>query len=308
MVIEISEGAFNVKSLKQILDYLKVCNGQHTVSTEKNTAIMKLLDGVPHYLELYKELVVKSENGISFSNSIEVVVDSPSLGQIAVNDLYNFLKKSAVLVLENEHSDRDFIETVLTSLNAKRLLECLNSYWEIRGAGGCGEIPKLVEATVNASHSSRVTVVHDSDKLFSAAGLDRAQVNIVNKCNEKKVTFVTLKKREIENYIVDEVLGDIKTLTCSTRNAVVNLTSIQKDYFDYKEGFKSRKPADYSGLFHNLDNDSLLLLQNGLGNNISEIAYSSEFRRHFSEENIDNRCTEILPEFRKIESNILKML
>ena len=94
MVIEISEGAFNVKSLKQILDYLKVCNGQHTVSTEKNTAIMKLLDGVPHYLELYKELVVKSENGISFSNSIEVVVDSPSLGQIAVNDLYNFLKKS----------------------------------------------------------------------------------------------------------------------------------------------------------------------------------------------------------------------
>lgn len=42
-----------------------------------------------------------------------------------------------------------------------------NISWEVRGPGGCGEIPKSIESEINKSQGVvRIIVIHDSDRIY----------------------------------------------------------------------------------------------------------------------------------------------
>lgn len=309
MQIELSDDVLSAKSLIIILDFIKVCKGQHSLSLSKKDQIIAALKTNQHYLEYYKEMITKSANGFFFSNKVELVLSDAQENQINLDSLYDLLKKPAVLVLENEHSDHKFINMVLNTLGSKRLHECYGKFWEVRGNGGSGEIIKLV----NKSHallgaSSRVCVVHDSDKLFAADNYGVTQVNIINRCKELGVTCITLKKREIENYVVDEVINSLSNCDEQVKSSFTSLKPIQKDFIDYKKGVNQENSNKYKGLFDNLEEKNFENLSNGLGKNIAEIAFDSKNLKFFTLETLNNRCNEILPEFRKIESNLLNIL
>lgn len=309
MLIRLSDEVINLNDLIIVIDFLKVCKGQHCLCILKRNQIEEALKGNFHYLEVFKEQVSASAYGMTFSNTVEVVSVDAIQGQIELSHLYELLSKPAVLILENEHSDIFFLKMVLLSLNSRRLLDKFNSHWEVRGAGGCGEIVKLVTKTIDKLIvSTRITVVHDSDKFFLASPLDRTQTNIINKCRESNVSCVTLKKREIENYIVDEVIISMKDIDTDLKSAYLSLTSIQKDFYDFKNGIKKRAKILHGGLFDNVEPNTIMVLEKGFGKDIAENAFSSDNIHFFSQVNLKNRCRNILAEFRQIESNIRSIL
>lgn len=309
MLIKLSDDVIDIKYLKDILEFINLCNGQHTLCTSKSKKIEDVLKDNIHYLNYYKELVVKSAFGIGFNNVIEITLNNKDDNQILLEDFYNILSKPAVLILENEHSDQKFIEVLLSVLNSRRLMESFNRYWEIRGGGGSGEIVKLMLASLEKLKlHSRISVVHDSDKYYPTDNLNNTHINIINKCREFNVSCVTLKKREIENYIVDEAISDIKKSSKDIIEAYLTLSIIQKDYFDLKKGINAEQIKQHAGLFNNLTPNTLETLKNGFGKDIAELAFCPQKRHHFNQKTLDCRCTSILPEFRKIESNIFNML
>lgn len=313
MLIRLADEVLNEPDLSEVIDYVKVCNGQHILCTEKNKKILTALADNAHYLSLYKKLVVKSSQAMSFVNSIEVVKADPLSTQITISDLYSLLRKPAVLVLENEHSDRKFIETILHCLGARRLIESLDDFWEIRGGGGCGEILKLVgKAIDNSVNHSRVCVVHDSDKLSPTTSLETVHTNIINACRDKNVQCKTLEKREIENYIPDEVIAELKETDISSevKNSFYALTVAQKSFYDYKEGFRKKGPedADYQGLFKGLSGQSIQNLANGLHKDIADEAYSAKMYPLYTQATLNRRCRKTIPEFKEIKNNIINML
>ncbi|MGB2684449.1 MAG: hypothetical protein WBC43_05470 [Olleya sp.] len=304
-----SNSVLNQGDLKETLDFFRVCKGQHSICLLKAAEIKRELINEPSYLALFQELAVKWANGFTFSNRIELVKSAPEEGQICIEELYATLSKPAVLVLENEHSDLNFILTVLTSLNSKRLLSTINKYWEVRGGGGSGEIIKCLNKSAERLRSaSRVSVVNDSDKLYSAANLPTTQVKIINHCRKLSVSHVTLKKREIENYIVDEVLSAIENIDRDLKTVYLTLKPNQKDHYDLKKGVDEAKKGNYGGLFDQFSSVTLSNLSQGFGNDIAEKAFSLEHRELFTITNINKRCKNILPEFRQIELNIKNIL
>jgi hypothetical protein len=311
MQIKLSEDVINKADLIEIIDYIKVCKGQHTLATEKNKRVIAELKNDPHYVDLYRVLLEKSANGIIFSNCIEVVKDNPGVGQVAVGQLYALLKEAAVLIVENEHNDKRFIETVLHCLNSRRLIKNLGKYWKIRGAGGCGDIPKLIVKVIEENdNASRVSVVHDSDKFWPKEPLEQAQTNIVDCCRKENIKCVTLKKREIENYIIDRVIVEIKSIESSLKTAFFTLSQQQKNHYDYKIGFKNLPANDkrYQGLFNNLTDDVIAALHNGLDSKIADSAFASEMYIFYTEQALNDQCKQIIREFKKIESTIMDML
>lgn len=309
MLIKLSDSVINQGDLREILDFLKVCQGQHSICLLKAEEIKRELVNDLRYLALFQELAIKWANGFTFSNCIELVKRIPEEGQICIEELYTTLSKSAVLVLENEHSDLNFILTVLTSLNSRRLLNTIDKYWEVRGGGGSGEIIKCLNKSAERLRStSRVSVVNDSDKLYAAANLPITQAKIINHCRDLFVSQVTLKKREIENYIVDEVLSAIEDIDTDLKRVYFTLKPYQKDHYDFKKGVGEAIKGNYGGLFDQFSPEILSDLSKGFGKDIAEKAFSLEHRGLFTIANINKRCKNILPEFRQIESNIKNIL
>jgi hypothetical protein len=254
---------------------------------------------------------VKSSYEFSYINYVEVVKTKVSDNQIIVSELYRFLRQSAVLVLENEHSDVEFIKMVLNCLKSRRLLETLGYFWVANGGGGCGEILKLVNKSIEQIEDHRrVCVVHDSDRLYPGAALQKIQNIIIEGCNDLGVDCVTLRKREIENYILDGVVRKLDVISEPIKKQFFSLTNDQKDYFDYKVGFKKLRKNDigYGGLYDDLDDDSISEVRNGLGKDIAKLAFSPDMYDCYTEDAVRSRCQDMFNEFKEIEANLLKML
>ena len=281
MLIKINlEIAENFEVLNKLITLIDLSEGQHSIyvpSPDIESAIFKTLADHQHILELFKELYEKAENNIAFKKVITFSENPERDLSFSLNDMYRILTSKAYVILENKISDLRFILLVLKVVNAKALIDSFESFWEVESNGGCGEIPKLVDSICSRSEFlKRVMVVHDSDKYFAADNLSTIQVNIVNKCSAKGVECITLKKREIENYIPDSYLIE-KQIDCKdTQSLWASLSSVQKDFYDFKDGFKNKAANDtvYGGLYHNLKQEDIKLLNDGFGSKISRLIRS----------------------------------
>ncbi|MCJ8305111.1 hypothetical protein [Shewanella sp.] len=149
--------------------------------------------------------------------------------------------------------------------------------------------------------------MHDSDKLHPEDALEAVHVNIIRYCEENTVSCKTLMKREIENYILDAHIQDCSAINIEVKDAFATLSPQQKDYYDYKIGFK-KKPANESLLFNSMSDDVIEQLTPGFGKGVSEGAFSSDGRLQYTNVAMNQRCSNMLSEFQEIESNIKKML
>ncbi|AST69706.1 hypothetical protein BFG07_14095 [Kosakonia cowanii] len=194
----------------------------------------------PTEMEYLKRLVVASGYK-NFSYQITVTVSNDKQNRIKASQLNGILSRKAVLILENEFSDASFIEAVIKSQGKKYLLESRNKSWEIKGAGGCGEIPKHIKSeSIKMNGLNRVVVVHDSDRLNPTSAISEVQQKIIDTAKEQGVMCCTLQKREIENYIPDSLISSLDNAREIIIQHFETLSAEQKDYYDYKIGFKKK--------------------------------------------------------------------
>ncbi|WP_339134367.1 MAG: hypothetical protein WGN25_15195 [Candidatus Electrothrix sp. GW3-4] len=162
------------------------------------------------------------------------------------------------ICVENEFTDRLFVETVLFFLASQELKDFLSQFEqgqkkpvEYLHGGGIDELCKLIERRVDESAAQgirfRAVVITDSDTRFPSddGDMQKKPLKLERFCQENNIPCVILRKRTIENYIPDEVLrGWADGLTYQKIkgfvNAVGRLNYEQRNHMRMKKAFPER--------------------------------------------------------------------
>lgn len=299
------------KKTTQIINFICNLNGRHSICTDNVDNIFESLGDDISAKELLKEQIIKQCNGINYTNSIEIVLEKQNDQQVLFDDFGELLSQSAVVVLENKLNDTKFLKTILESKNHKNISNSYGKYWRVESVGGCGQIPRLLEEQIGIGiPSNRLAVIHDSDKLYPQDKLNKTHANIINTCNYYRIKFHTLRKREMENYIVDELLFTIFNFDPELRSAWDNLSKSQKSHFDYKYGFnnKSHISPEYNGLFKNISKSHVDTLTYGFGSDIAQKAFTDSNLDYFKSDKVRLWCHNADHEFKHICSIIESIL
>lgn len=288
--------------LREVLICLSAHAKRHSVET---SSTIKLMGIIPAPLqEMVKGLITVSSNR-SYKFTIEVDNNSNNNESFSVNELNQYLSKSSVVIMENETSDGMFLDVILKTLEEHKIISGKNDSWEIRGAGGCGEIVSAItNECVKFKKKPRIFVIHDSDLTYPGQPLDKAHTNIKDKAKESGVYEFMLKKREVENYIPDDSIRYLNN-KLDVLEQFTPLTKIQKDYFDYKKGLASSS-AEYQNVYSDLSENTRESIKSGFGKHIATKVFSSDY--NFTKEKFNERCDTIIPEFQEICKIIKEIL
>jgi hypothetical protein len=149
-----------------------------------------------------------------------------------------------------------------------------NGWFKYGNAGGCGNIKNFIEEEKNAFNSLpkanhvylRCFVLVDSDKKFL---LDKngERHDLISYLRDNNIDYHVLEKREMENYMHEDVLSEIEGNNDYIR-VYKSLSSEQKDFFDIEKGFNKKNRKSLSepvfNLYANLSDDDYKVLRNGL--------------------------------------------
>ncbi|MBU4682482.1 hypothetical protein KC222_10695 [Cedecea davisae] len=233
--------------------------------------------------------------------------------EFEVSALNGILSRKAVVILENEFSDASFIDAVLKSQDKFSILESKDISWEIRGAGGCGEIPKHILSEIEKMKGlKRILVLHDSDRLYPGGDINEIQNKIIRTAEDSEVICCTLEKREIENYIPDTKISALDVARSKVIDSFSKLSREQKDFFDYKFGFKKKKgykckdDISFNGLYANISDEIYDEIKDGFGKGISDLVYKKDVL--ITKDDFLLRCDKINAEFSNICAAIERIL
>ena len=156
------------------------------------------------------------------------------------------------ICVENEFTDRLFVDTVLSLLAFPELKEFFDQFAEgqkkpveyLHG-GGTGELCKLIKRRVGETVAQgirfRAVTVTDSDARFPGdQERMKKALEIEEVCRNNDIPCIVLNRRTIENYIPDEVLQGWadepgNQAVIELVNAVCSLTAEQRDHLPMKK-------------------------------------------------------------------------
>ncbi|MBN3230614.1 hypothetical protein [Pectobacterium brasiliense] len=289
-------------------DFFFSCMSAHRESHSLNTLnIEDLLDrfqtNIPLCEKLRRLTVLSAQRNYKFTINVGYKLQEEGIVDVTV--LNQVMSRKAVIIIENEHSDSFFLDALLHAKGKTNILSQKNISWEVRGPGGCGEIPKSIESEVSKSQGVvRIIVVHDSDRVYPGQELASAQLKIIQTANKYNIYCHTLLKREIENYIPDVIVENLDVTRKQMVSYLKDLSSQQRDHYDYKIGFKKKggfKKKDdesFNGLFESMSDDAYEHLKNGFGKDIADTVYNNH--QTISLDDFSDRCGNIRAEFESI--------
>lgn len=210
-------------------------------------------------------------------------------GGETVDEAIEQLQRPFLLLVENEESDRSFIEAVATPQYRGRLARMFRRGWLVfRSRGGISGIKPMIAQTLKdfPGDGRRMFAVFDSDA--PAPGKPHAQARkVVEACRQNGIVFRMLARRAIENYLTRGAL----TAWANTQSAgVAELQSKiealygdwfgerpeRRHHFEMKKGFDGMVPRDpiYEGLPAAVEKD----LSKGLGSDVAKAFGTGELR------------------------------
>lgn len=308
MLVKLETAVFNDQTLFRYLDQLLILieDGMHEliIEVEQEDDIMES-DWVKslgeRHVEIIIELITKTIDREQFIGLKEKTFRGV-LMLTATDDSYNIatriksLIEPLCIVVEDVKSDRSFIVCLAQIYRnaSKRLRIALKQGWaKFEHAGGKTHIVKVIEAiflSKPAPYKPRVFVIMDSDKLFREQDFNKEIINVIKFCSLNNIPAHIFYKREIENYLPEDVLQ--KKLPLELQNvleAFKALTAEQKDFYDLEKGFNNKKPE--VSLFKDLNDNSINLLREGFSrDNICDV--KNEFYKMFEDEVCDQKQLE----------------
>ncbi|MFK7949197.1 MAG: hypothetical protein AB8G11_16520 [Saprospiraceae bacterium] len=226
-----------------------------------------------------------------------------------IDEAVRVLERPVIIILENSLNDSHFVKAIMRCFNGEVVLEHKRNGWvEFTNAGGVNNIINLLRGILqnfralpkNNHTYLRAFILMDSDRKYSSMPLGNGKQNTIRFLDDNNIPYHILEKREMENYLPDEVIDTIPNYR-DFIDAYLRLSPIQKDYFDLENGLPNRKFVDLfqelQDLYNDLDetdkrtfrNDNLVGFPNGNSN------FKSEFLRLFNhrfvtKETLQRRC------------------
>lgn len=207
---------------------------------------------------------------------------------ISVEDAVKRLGRPFLLFLEDERSDRAFLESVAPTLHRDRLREMHQRGWlEFRSHGGVSQIKALLTRALEEFPEDRwrMFAIFDSDAPAPGEPA-RTPCAVARECAERGVLHRMLRRRAIENYLTRRALeywADEQHNSGAQRARIevlygdsFNQRPERRHHFSMKVGFHAMAPlhAIYDGIPESIKRS----LQNGLGPEVSR-AFKPDFMR-----------------------------
>ncbi|PJJ08826.1 hypothetical protein CLU83_2130 [Flavobacterium sp. 1] len=241
-------------------------------------------------------------------SDIQVIMsnDNNHYSLIEANEI---LCKTFSLILENIEYDNFFFDSLIKNFKeeSKKIKMHIEKGWlvPINGNGNnisnvLNEMQKRLNNASFPKHNCnylRSFVIIDSDKKYPSneeVAIDK--MKLLNDIKEALVdSYHVMKKREMENYMPDEVFEDIKD-NDSYIKSYLSLNATQKDYIDVENGLPDKniaqfEPEELKLLYENLENPALnflrkdkLILKDKLNKKIS---FKSNFPKYFNSDKVN---------------------
>lgn len=236
-----------------------------------------------------------------------------SIGNVEDDKTFNlkeakyFFLEPVLIFVENDKYDAYFIEALIRSFKkeSKKIAKCARENWlRYRSGGGADSIPNTIQSVLreidkldlpkDSYNYIRGIVIIDSDKRYKNQPLTKSRQDIIDFCTKNEIEYHVLEKREMENYIPDEVIDTVAFETNDEYlKAYLNLSPLAKDYFDLEKGFSkvnsySKLSDEEKELFEN-NEDFKLFRQKWRNENFhgKGISFKSEFPKLFENEAVN---------------------
>lgn len=312
MLIEINTDTFQTEKFRELntLIQLLVYKGRYQVFID-----FSLIRDNPIYLRLDEDdrkLIEQQFNRvIQESRKVDVFISESEPEKFGLSEAIRYFNQPFIILVENSRNDGHFIRALFRNFDKSgKLTQHLQNGWlEIGNAGGQNNfINFLTDKLRNfrtlpkPNHSYlRVFVIIDSDKKWLEQSLTDNQQNLIHFLEDNQIPFHILEKREMENYLPDEVIDTIED-DRDFVDAYLHLNPIQKDFFDLENGLPNKNfqqlPDEIRALFEDVsENDRRILRQGSFSNKYKNLkqSFKSEFPRLFhhvlvNQETLLKRC------------------
>ena len=221
-----------------------------------------------------------------------------------LDEAIRFFNEPVLIVLENDLNDAYFVDTLITHFRkkSKKIRKHKDEGWlKYKNAGGANNIPNTIISVLktfeNLSKDNkkylRGIVIFDSDKEYPEMSLKPDKQKIIDFCIDNGIKYHILEKREMDNYIPDEIIERVADFNEDNYlKAYLNFSQIQKDYFDLEKGFKNKNFTSLSNgiqkFYDNINKNDYKFLRLGMTNENykKNKKFKSEFPKLFSHNNI----------------------
>lgn len=272
--------------------------------------------------ELYKKLDKQDKDDIEqmFNTSIQenfvqadyfVVVSSQggSRNCFTLEEGIRFFNQPVSIILENSLNDSYFVLALIKHCDKsaqKKIVRHQENGWLLfDNGGGCTNIENFIEGKMqsfkvlsmksgkNKSSYLRCFVLIDSDKNHPSMPMKKDKSDLEFYLKNNDIPFHFLEKREMENYIPDEVLAEYESKD-KFIELYLGLSDNQKDYFDLHKGFaKNRSDRDYDkdilNHFRTVSDADWKILKNGIQLEPYAKSFKSEFPKLFEHEKVTQK-------------------
>lgn len=214
---------------------------------------------------------------LDFPRRTIIVSDTPGAGALAPEAAARFVAKPLLIMMENRFSDGCLVNAALEFL-AQEPVRKLKGKKAILydSPGGNGELPKLIRDYAKKAEDEglqlRAVVFTDSDAKV-VGDVSQDALSIQHACDEAGMPCLIFCKRNIENYIPDEILeaslpypGDKRR----TLEALKRLDDVQRDHFPMKKGLKlaNELSSEIKAFYQDVSPSDLNELQRGFGQDV----------------------------------------
>lgn len=229
------------------------------IGDNENYNIIKDSEWYNHLRQSHKEEI---DNQVVASinigrNKKKFLISNQETSSFSLIEAYEMLHKPLSIILENMEYDRYFIDALVRNFNelGAKIKKYYDNGWLNYTNGGGSNIVNVIHGLKDRFDKNksdfpkesqtylRTLIIMDSDKRFpieQEVANDKMDKLAIIKQNSD---YHVMLKREIENYLPDEIFNEIADNN-DFKRAYLKLKPVQKDFFDLEKGFPSDKNFD----------------------------------------------------------------
>ena len=300
MVIEIKSNVFNdANNLRDVNYLIGIFSNNRRYSYFCDIPTIEKTEVYQNLLEIDKTIIEEYFNKhISESTKIDYYIETDATSTtFNLEEAKRYFVQPFIIILENGLNDSYFLNALITNFKkrSKIIKRHLDNGWLDYGNGGgfdniTNEINAMMKPFENLPKENhkylRCFVLVDSDKRFPNDSTKQNRENLFQFLNNVGVPYHELEKREMENYLPNEVIETIES-NDDFIQAYLRLNDLLKDYFDLEKGFTENLNSSSEGvqtLYADVSVEDYKVLRN---NKIQlPPSFKSEFPKLFSHQKV----------------------